>query len=249
MKLASQASILEDLRGWINNRILRDPGSERLVSPQYLACLSTSSSKDKLAFDVGLQEHSKGESRGGFDTIVFFFRYCVVWCFKPVDGEYWRTYIFAYSWTFTYTKRDKNLHTYICTLVDTHIHKQSHTNTGIFSTHSHTYTHIHFHAHTYSFTITNTHIHKPSICSSTYNFFFSQNPYIHTSPWLTTTLSPPLKRIINSQESNRNLIHRRVVLVDHPPGQQAEVWGREGSSRWRPHSCVCCHRAISGWYF
>ncbi|ROT85515.1 ryanodine receptor [Penaeus vannamei] len=28
----------------------------------YLACLSTSSSKDKLAFDVGLQEHSKGES-------------------------------------------------------------------------------------------------------------------------------------------------------------------------------------------
>ncbi|XP_042892542.1 ryanodine receptor-like isoform X4 [Penaeus japonicus] len=32
------------------------------VSPQYLACLSTSSSKDKLAFDVGLQEHSKGES-------------------------------------------------------------------------------------------------------------------------------------------------------------------------------------------
>ncbi|XP_064091922.1 ryanodine receptor-like isoform X19 [Macrobrachium nipponense] len=31
-------------------------------SMMYLACLSTSSSKDKLAFDVGLQEHSKGES-------------------------------------------------------------------------------------------------------------------------------------------------------------------------------------------
>ena len=27
---------------------------------QYLACLSTSSSNDKLAFDVGLQEHSQG---------------------------------------------------------------------------------------------------------------------------------------------------------------------------------------------
>lgn len=50
--------------------------TERLVSPQYLACLSTSSSKDKLAFDVGLQEHSKGESRGGFDTIVLFSLLC-----------------------------------------------------------------------------------------------------------------------------------------------------------------------------
>lgn len=29
---------------------------------QYLACLSTSSSNDKLAFDVGLQEHSQGEA-------------------------------------------------------------------------------------------------------------------------------------------------------------------------------------------
>ncbi|XP_063865194.1 ryanodine receptor-like isoform X5 [Scylla paramamosain] len=31
-------------------------------SMMYLACLSTSSSRDKLAFDVGLQEHSMGES-------------------------------------------------------------------------------------------------------------------------------------------------------------------------------------------
>ncbi|XP_076069948.1 ryanodine receptor isoform X2 [Oratosquilla oratoria] len=31
-------------------------------SNMYLACLSTSSSKDKLAFDVGLQEHSQGEA-------------------------------------------------------------------------------------------------------------------------------------------------------------------------------------------
>ncbi|XP_018022488.1 ryanodine receptor-like, partial [Hyalella azteca] len=31
-------------------------------SSMYLACLSTSSSRDKLAFDVGLQEHSQGES-------------------------------------------------------------------------------------------------------------------------------------------------------------------------------------------
>lgn len=30
--------------------------------PQYLACLSTSSSNDKLSFDVGLQEHSQGEA-------------------------------------------------------------------------------------------------------------------------------------------------------------------------------------------
>lgn len=29
---------------------------------QYLACLSTSSSNDKLSFDVGLQEHSQGEA-------------------------------------------------------------------------------------------------------------------------------------------------------------------------------------------
>src|SRR5436309_370088 len=29
---------------------------------QYLACLSTSSSNDKLSFDVGLQDHSLGES-------------------------------------------------------------------------------------------------------------------------------------------------------------------------------------------
>lgn len=29
---------------------------------QYLACLSTSSSNDKLSFDVGLQEHSHGEA-------------------------------------------------------------------------------------------------------------------------------------------------------------------------------------------
>lgn len=28
---------------------------------QYLACLSTSSSNDKLSFDVGLQEHSQGK--------------------------------------------------------------------------------------------------------------------------------------------------------------------------------------------
>jgi len=28
---------------------------------QYLACLSTSSSNDKLSFDVGLQEHSHGK--------------------------------------------------------------------------------------------------------------------------------------------------------------------------------------------
>lgn len=31
-------------------------------SNMYLACLSTSSSNDKLAFDVGLQEHSQGEA-------------------------------------------------------------------------------------------------------------------------------------------------------------------------------------------
>jgi len=31
-----------------------------IVILQYLACLSTSSSNDKLAFDVGLQEHSHG---------------------------------------------------------------------------------------------------------------------------------------------------------------------------------------------
>lgn len=30
------------------------------MSLQYLACLSTSSSNDKLSFDVGLQEHSQG---------------------------------------------------------------------------------------------------------------------------------------------------------------------------------------------
>lgn len=29
---------------------------------KYLACLSTSSSNDKLSFDVGLQEHSHGEA-------------------------------------------------------------------------------------------------------------------------------------------------------------------------------------------
>lgn len=29
---------------------------------QYLACLSTCSSNDKLSFDVGLQEHSQGEA-------------------------------------------------------------------------------------------------------------------------------------------------------------------------------------------
>lgn len=29
---------------------------------KYLACLSTSSSNDKLSFDVGLQEHSQGEA-------------------------------------------------------------------------------------------------------------------------------------------------------------------------------------------
>ncbi len=29
---------------------------------QYLACLSSSSSNDKLAFDVGLQEQSEGET-------------------------------------------------------------------------------------------------------------------------------------------------------------------------------------------
>lgn len=29
---------------------------------QFLACLSTSSSNDKLSFDVGLQEHSQGEA-------------------------------------------------------------------------------------------------------------------------------------------------------------------------------------------
>lgn len=29
---------------------------------QYLACLSTSTSSDKLAFDVGLQEESEGEA-------------------------------------------------------------------------------------------------------------------------------------------------------------------------------------------
>lgn len=89
--------------------------AERLVSPQYLACLSTSSSKDKLAFDVGLQEHSKGESRGGFDTIVFCFRYCVVWYFKLVDGEYWRTYI------------------HICLFMDIHIHKETKTFIHIFA--------------------------------------------------------------------------------------------------------------------
>ncbi|KPJ17609.1 Ryanodine receptor 44F [Papilio machaon] len=33
-----------------------------LNSDMYLACLSTSSSQDKLAFDVGLQEHSQGEA-------------------------------------------------------------------------------------------------------------------------------------------------------------------------------------------
>ncbi|XP_023317849.1 ryanodine receptor isoform X1 [Trichogramma pretiosum] len=33
-----------------------------LNSDMYLACLSTSSSNDKLAFDVGLQEHSQGEA-------------------------------------------------------------------------------------------------------------------------------------------------------------------------------------------
>lgn len=32
------------------------------VKFQYLACLSTSSSNDKLSFDVGLQEHSQGEA-------------------------------------------------------------------------------------------------------------------------------------------------------------------------------------------
>lgn len=31
---------------------------------QYLACLSSSSSCDKLAFDVGLQEHTEGKSVG-----------------------------------------------------------------------------------------------------------------------------------------------------------------------------------------
>ncbi|KAE8746191.1 hypothetical protein FOCC_FOCC007063, partial [Frankliniella occidentalis] len=31
-------------------------------SDMYLACLSTSSSNDKLSFDVGLQEHSQGEA-------------------------------------------------------------------------------------------------------------------------------------------------------------------------------------------
>ncbi len=30
-------------------------------SLQYLACLSTTSGNDKLAFDVGLQEHSQGK--------------------------------------------------------------------------------------------------------------------------------------------------------------------------------------------
>lgn len=33
-----------------------------LFSVKYLACLSTSSSNDKLSFDVGLQEHSQGEA-------------------------------------------------------------------------------------------------------------------------------------------------------------------------------------------
>ena len=32
-----------------------------LVLSRYLACLSSSSSNDKLAFDVGLQEQSEGE--------------------------------------------------------------------------------------------------------------------------------------------------------------------------------------------
>ncbi|GLG95821.1 LOW QUALITY PROTEIN: ryanodine receptor-like [Gryllus bimaculatus] len=32
------------------------------IADKYLACLSTSSSNDKLAFDVGLQEHSQGEA-------------------------------------------------------------------------------------------------------------------------------------------------------------------------------------------
>lgn len=33
-----------------------------IVLFQYLACLSTSSSNDKLSFDVGLQEHSQGKA-------------------------------------------------------------------------------------------------------------------------------------------------------------------------------------------
>ena len=33
-----------------------------IVHLQYLACLSSSSSCDKLAFDVGLQEESEGEA-------------------------------------------------------------------------------------------------------------------------------------------------------------------------------------------
>ena len=33
-----------------------------IVDLQYLACLSSSSSCDKLAFDVGLQEESEGEA-------------------------------------------------------------------------------------------------------------------------------------------------------------------------------------------
>lgn len=33
---------------------------------QYLSCLSTSSSSDKLAFDVGLQESAQGKRKFGF---------------------------------------------------------------------------------------------------------------------------------------------------------------------------------------
>lgn len=248
MKLASEASILEDLRGWINNRILRDPGSGLNVLSLLSTWPASPPALPRTSWpSTWVCRNTPRVSLEGDSIPLFCFRYCVVWCFKPVDGEYWRTYIFAYSWTFTYTKRQKPSYIYL------HTCRHSHTQT---STHKHRHIHhtfTHLHTHTLSCTHLLIHNYKHTHSQTIHLFFhlqlfFTKSIHPHITMTYNNTVSTQ-KRIINSQESNRNLIHRRVVLVDHPPGQQAEVWGREGSSRWRPHSCVCCHRAISGWYF
>lgn len=165
--------------------------AERLVSPQYLACLSTSSSKDKLAFDVGLQEHSKGESRGGFDTIVFVIVLSGILS-RWMESIGAHTYIFAYSWTFTYTKRQKPSYIYL------HTCRHSHTQT---STHKHRHIHhtfTHLHTHTLSCTHLLIHNYKHTHSQTIHLFFhlqlfFTKSIHPHITMTYNNTVSAPQK--------------------------------------------------------